>query len=684
MIIKEIALSNFSVYAGLQRLRPAYVSRTNGKPITLIGGLNGTGKTSLLEGILLALYGRHAPAAMNYPRGYTSYLASLINRSSSPDDETFVELVLEVPGEARNQPVTLRVRRSWKIAKVRAVEHLTVWREDIEDQFLAEGWDSYVEELVPVGLAGLFFFDGEKIAHLAEAESTPESVKQAIRTMLGLDLVDRLIVDLESVIRRNQRQLKNSAVRQQLELAQKTYDQLSVQLRELHQRRAGIKSQLERQKHLLAQRKAEYLRLGGKLAENRERLEKDATALRDLIEYKRQELIALAGGQLPLLLVRPMLEKVAARVEKETNAWRAEAAYPVIQDLVTKLLDRLERDDSEATRTVTEVVRKVVDDFMKDLKASSQESRLFPLTALGAARLEEVLRSAPSSLLQLRETLDELRQLRVQMEQIERHLLAEVREDDLAAALNEILAETEKVAQLEKEYESIGEELARVENQLQRVANEIRRLTEQLVDVDEASRVIRYAVKSQNTMREFRERLTREKVTTLAARVTEAFHALMRKSTLAERVEIDPDTLEFTLRDASNRIIPRERLSSGEKQMMAVAILWGLARASGRKVPLIIDTPMARLDSSHRMNYLTEYLPRASHQVIILSTDTEVQGEYLRALAPYVQRSYLLSFDEKTQTTKVLDGYFEPIEGIDNAGTASAVVESRQTAAIPT
>src|SRR5690606_5800422 len=322
--------------------------------------------------------------------------------------------------------------------------------------------------------------------------------------------------------------------------------------------------------------------------------------------------------------------------------------------------------------------------FMKELKASSQESRLFPLTALGAARLDEVLRSAPSSLLQLRETLDELRQLRAQMEQIDRHLLAEVREDDLAAALNEVLAETEKVAQLEKEYESVGEELARVENQLQRVANEIRRLTEQLVDVDEASRVIRYAVKSQNTMREFRERLTREKVTTLAARVTEAFHALMRKSTLAERVEIDADTLEFTLRDASNRIIPRERLSSGEKQMLAVAILWGLARASGRKVPLIIDTPMARLDSSHRMNYLTEYLPRASHQVIILSTDTEVQGEYLRALAPYVQRSYLLSFDEKTQTTKVLDGYFEPIEGIDDAGTASAVVESRQTAASPT
>ena len=86
----------------------------------------------------------------------------------------------------------------------------------------------------------------------------------------------------------------------------------------------------------------------------------------------------------------------------------------------------------------------------------------------------------------------------------------------------------------------------------------------------------------------------------------------------------------------------RQRLSEGEKQIFAISVLWGLARASARPLPAVIDTPMARLDAAHRQHLVERYFPNASHQVIIFSTDTEVDRQYYQALQPHIARAYHL------------------------------------------
>ena len=63
-------------------------------------------------------------------------------------------------------------------------------------------------------------------------------------------------------------------------------------------------------------------------------------------------------------------------------------------------------------------------------------------------------------------------------------------------------------------------------------------------------------------------------------------------------------------------------------------MLWALGRTSGRPLPVIIDTPLARLDSDHRRLLVENYFPQASHQVILLSTDTEVDQLYFDLLNP--------------------------------------------------
>jgi DNA sulfur modification protein DndD len=127
---------------------------------------------------------------------------------------------------------------------------------------------------------------------------------------------------------------------------------------------------------------------------------------------------------------------------------------------------------------------------------------------------------------------------------------------------------------------------------------------------------------------------------------------------LVERVGIDPATFGITLYDHAGQALAKQRLSEGEKQIFAIAVLWGLARASARPLPAVIDTPMARLDTTHRRHLVERYFPDASHQVLISSTDTEVDRTYYQALQPAIARAYHLNYDDQTGATVGEEGCF--------------------------
>ena len=159
-------------------------------------------------------------------------------------------------------------------------------------------------------------------------------------------------------------------------------------------------------------------------------------------------------------------------------------------------------------------------------------------------------------------------------------------------------------------------------------------------------------------LREFKVRLQREKVAKLSSTATKCFRELVEKDSLVSEIKIDPSTLDVTILDLDGNELLKSQLSAGEQQMFAVAIVWALALTSGYKAPVIIDTPMARLDSSHRANFVTKYLPAASSQVIVLSTDEEVYGRYLDLVRDNVVDYYTLLYREEEQCTSIVHGYF--------------------------
>src|SRR5664279_3103057 len=91
-----------------------------------------------------------------------------------------------------------RVKRAWwTAAGCRLKEELRVLVDGRHDPVVTAGWAEHVEQLVPRGVAGLFFFDGEQIEALADLEASRDLVETAVSGLLGLELIDRLVADLD-------------------------------------------------------------------------------------------------------------------------------------------------------------------------------------------------------------------------------------------------------------------------------------------------------------------------------------------------------------------------------------------------------------------------------------------------------------------------------------------------------
>ncbi|CEP66719.1 DNA sulphur modification protein DndD [Moorella glycerini] len=659
MIIRSIKLENFGLYAGRQCLEPA-VRTENSGPITLVGGLNGRGKTSLLEAILLNLYGSRSPFVHERARSYSAYLDSLIHRGVPREEGAAVELELMVPIEEGH--TLLRIRRSWKAAAVRVVDRLEIWRDGLEDSHLASNWDTYVENLIPSGISGLFFFDGEKISALAESGGTSESVKAAIRSLLGLDLVDRLIADLNLVIKRHQVLLNDTPGAEEVEGLERELEELYQEKRRLKREIAGIANRVERAQEDLRRKENEYLQLGGTLIQNRERLQQEQRELQEKLAELKARMVALAAGPLPLLLVMPLLKIVQTSAQADEQIRRARTLLPALAARDRKIIEWLRQAGGVDTPAVN-----LIEEFLRadraELEAVASRKECFSLSPLAQGQLADLISRGQFTLSnQVNQLLAVYQETQDRLDFVNQHLHYPVDQKAVSEALLKLSETAKHVAELQHQQQRLQKELDSIDYAIhqteQKRKNALKKILEESETLDDAKRTISLALRSQDTMRTFSRRLAEQKIGRLAEAITMALRDLMQKPDLISDVRIHPETLQISLYDNAGQEVPKERLSSGEKQMLAIAILWGLARASGRELPVIIDTPMGRLDSSHRMNFVTKYLPNASHQVIVLSTDTEIIGATLEPLNNAIGRRYLLHYDDVNKRTFIKEGYF--------------------------
>jgi len=658
VIFLELVIQNFGPYCGRQVLN-LRSQNPDSPPIILLGGMNGGGKTTLMDAIRLALYGHRAQCSTRNNLGYSEFLNQSVNRHTPPGDQTRIELTFE--HILNNVQVEFKIERVWTKNSKNGKDTLGVSIDSREDTALTQIWDERIEDLLPLGISNLFLFDGEQVKELAEQETPTIDVTNAIKTLLGLELAERLGNDIDILVNRKRKALADTKdlaslekIEQKLTLQQEKYQAAKQQL--------GIAQEdIEISQKHHDETSEKFLSEGGKIAKNRSQLETQISYGNDAIANQRKNLVEVAADVLPLALISPLLTQAKTQAEKESKHLQAKIAQDVLKARNARFLSCIEN-----LALLPEQIEQVHLFFEEENKVLEQDIQLTEQTYLAIDpeinnQLNNVIeRYLPNQINKAKEQLLNLENKAEELTAIERQLAAAAAPETYEKLADAVRVSQSQLVQAKSNYETIRKHCEELGRLVDKTIKELSQFGEQNIDRKNDEHIIKASAKVQNTLKLFRQKLTLRKLNQLETVVTECFLYLLHKSDLVHRIAIDANTFALSLYDYSGKPVLKHRLSAGEKQLLAIAFLWGLARVSGRNLPVAIDTPLGRLDSSHRSNLIERYFPNASHQVILLSTDTEIGLPEVQQLRDNkaIAREYLLKYSPSTRQTTIEPGYF--------------------------
>lgn len=648
MIFKSLDLTDFGLYAGEQRLD---LSPEPDKPVILVGGTNGSGKTTLLEAFTLCLHGRRALGPRVAQERYEQHIRSRIHTppGEEPAPGASVGLLFEhVHGGRPSDYYVLRQWRRTRTNRIRESLTITVNGEAIDDLTDASHQD-FLDSLLPPGLAGFFLFDGERIQALAD-DDNGEHLADAVKRLLGLDLVDQLQLDLRRFAARATAKSGSASVKR-LKLAEAGVQPARAQVDALDDERAVLQARHDQLVGRVERIRDRLAREGGTLAAERTKLEKEARKAAAEIAAAEEELRSLIAGPLPFAIAQPIADSLEERLQAEQSAEEDEIVARRIT-AATKALGR--RLSSKSDASVAEVLQDLLGG-----DASSAAPRLHDMSAAERAVLLEHLRNirdghrADAARLAMR-----VRRAQARSERAELHL-ARVPDDDAFAPVIQELQETERtLGALTGDLARLDDDRRQAEHELTVAERELRRAEDEAAKGNKGMQSAELALRTVALLEQYGERAEEKRLSRVELEATRYFNRLSRKGELLSQIHIDRESFRVSVIRWDGTELPKDRLSAGEKQLFAIAILWALAKASERPLPVVVDTPLARLDHEHRRRLLTEYMPHVSHQVVVLSTDTEVDVAAAHELEPVTARRIFLAHDVATASTRVEAGYF--------------------------
>lgn len=658
MILHRITLRNVGVYGGEHAIDLTPPDADH--PVVLIGALNGGGKTTLLGALQLALYGSRARGIERTRKGYQRYLRELIHRHASPAEGASVKLEFErrIEGHA----VCYTIRRSWRVEDGEIHESLTVHRNGEPDSLLAAHWDESIDAYLPARLAHLFFFDGEQIERMADEEAASELLASAFQSLLGLDLVARLQDDLSTFERRKKLSVRTPEERERIKLMEEEVQGAEAVVEQARHSLASLHTSVERRQSELKKLKDKFRTDGGELVAQRDELEAERSRLAAERSTTGESIREIAAGPAPLLLVTDLLQELRTQAERETVARKeriiseAEEARDarILADLTAKL-------PAKVCRTVAETLelhRPQRDHLDTPMILNAEDDLVDEIDEL----LKRSLPGARSDLERLSAAWNALDE---SIAGFDRKLATVPDADALARLQHEIVKQETEISDTESKRKAIDEQIRQSEFDLRirrsALSKEMEKHADNWEDAEHDRRILHRIPKIKGTLDAFRAKVVARHVGALERSILESFQHLARKPKLIGAITINPATFEIALTDGDGKDLPFNLLSAGERQLLATSILWGLAKVSGRPVPLVIDTPLGRLDSHHRSHVVQRYFPAASHQVVLLSTDEEIVGRYHEMIQPYVGRHLLIALDPSDKHLTVSDRYFEKV-----------------------
>ena len=667
MLLTKVIINDFGVYRG----RNEFNFQTEpGKPIILCGGTNGAGKTTLFESIMLCFYGQNSFEQKTSQKQYHDRILRKIHRylgTKKSADEASV--IIEFQFAHEGKIVEYQVMRMWQNNDGKIDETFTIKKKNPSDEKFVKldsieesAWQIFIEQLIPKGIVKLFFFDGEQIQKIADEGEEDKHIKSSFDALLGLDLVKQLINDIGLTILRNSKgEIKK--ILEEINLLTKEKDESEKKIESLHDKQINLETKIGFLQKQADVQEANFKKIGGEFARNREELTIEKARLESKLENTEKVIRELCSDTLPFSLIPKQLEEIKNEIKADQQKIEDGFEKIILEKNFQDLLDNIKSESflPNINNDVKQNVTKQIDELLKNKieSISNPTKTTFNLSANDMNHAIQLIDDVGDSAEQKIENLamsynDDSNSL----EQTKVGLDSAPREDEMGPIFSELTQTSRELGELENELEHLLTLESQEKSLIILVNSKIR--TNLTKKHEDKKRMAGLEIGSsvQDVLEDYANSLRSKKLELLESYILDKLQILLHKKNFIEKISIDAETFEVKLYKGNDDEITKDMLSKGELQMYATAVVWGLALTSGRPLPFMIDTPLARLDEEHRKSIVEKFYPNASHQTIILSTDSEVNFEYYKKLEPYISNSFVIQYDSDKGSTKKHDTYF--------------------------
>ena len=664
MLFSKIILENYGVYKDRQIFD---FTSSSEKPIILCGGTNGAGKTTLFNSIMLCLYGQDSFEKRTTKKDYEEFLKRKIHRYlGSKTVADFAAITIEFEYYHQGKVENYSVSRLWKNDDGKIIENFSIKKNGEKLDSIDESqWHQFIRELLPRGVARLFFFDGEKIVKIAKEGNEDIEIKSSFDMLLGLDLVEQLKSDLEINLMRN---MKGGAkeIQEKKDELDTELEQLEKNISELMIKRERKTVELDEIQKIVDEYEEKISRLGGGYATQRHELQNKESVLKEKTVNIEENIREICLDALPFSMIPKQLEELVEQINQDQEITKNQFEKQSLEKNLSQVSKEINEDefwnDFKADSNLKkEISSKIEELFQEKISSKSSEIQnpIIDLSPNDTVKILDTIKNIDTVLLsKLENHTIEYNKITEELQKIETALNNAPNDDEIGPLIAKLNSEHEKIGVIKTEFDHLDQKIHEQTSLIGLKKSALRQIVDEKYKQKASETNLQVTRDVQNVLDLYSSKLREKKLQLLEQYLIEAIQVLIHKEDFVEKVAIDKKTFAMTLYRKNNQEMLKDELSEGEKQMFATAVLWALAKTSGRPLPFMIDTPLARLDVEHRGKLVETFFPSASHQVVIFSTDAEIDEKYYAQLKPFISKSYLMKYSSDSGSAKVEEGFF--------------------------
>lgn len=696
MKIKKITLHNIGPFVGENSFHFNTVDKN--RNIVLIGGKNGAGKTTLFNSIKICLYGSRAFGFNTKNQFYIEEVTKIINTAEKLNPVGKAGITTELVMDDGKYDHIYTLKRSWTISKKNFREKFQVYKNDtLLSESEKQDFESYLLQLIPPDMFKFYFFDGEKISDFVFSGRKDTDFKQAFLKLCGLDTIEIICENFQRISRH--RLKDESGVAQTYESFVSEKKRLNSEIDQNTKHRADLAREAVSLDEELARLKQEYAKNGGVSQAQWQQLQDQLNREEFMRNETRKWLKDTANNVLPFVILKRELQALKEQLFQEQSIQNHTAVEEVLQnDCVQQALIRLFRSQNIAlpehlaARAIGEIaaqtnVKKGSEAYLMLSRNELTEliGKINQLSAFEPSKIKEATDEIASSLQRTKKIRSEIE--RCSADNYESFLKVQ---NQLLEKKTNVMAD---IIEAERTASELSEQLTKLDAGLKKARTQYEAVLKEK-SVNEIS------AKALLAFEELQSKLYYKFIREIEKHFQSNFMALINKPDLLDGIIVDEDLnvipyknqtfnipelsalLDHSgpaylmsqiggaafdkfckLKDTSSGtvILPvevKQQLSAGEKQIFIMSLYQSLSMLNKITVPYIIDTPFARIDGEHRQNILEKFFMQLKGQVIILSTDEEIVGQYAKMISGTLANQYVLNHLENGSTQIIANTYF--------------------------